>query len=384
MIFGQPLLERLMLTCERAGIKRFFIQSISAERDSLDAAMGRFAGRSNVAIIDSLAKLNEGPFGIAGTQSCLMITGNLVFSRSQLAALLNENEALPAEVVSLHSVPGDGSGTMLAGPLAKMVAGLNGRGVVTPAAYHLPFALNSRPEDCAEAEVRLAKSLRHETVATDGVLARLLDRRVSWRVSLRLARTAITPNQITVLNTLLGFFSAFLFATGGYWSRIFAAILFLVSVTFDGVDGEVARLKMAESKFGKTLDVLTDNIVNIAVFIGLMIGCYRASGSSAYFYLLGVLLIGFGLCAVSVNRALSLHGPEAEEWLGKIERLTGRDFAYILLILAIINQLPFFCWGAAFGTYVFALTLWWLTDRRTNQIRRSSRPGKSHAAAEEV
>jgi len=75
-----------------------------------------------------------------------------------------------------------------------------------------------------------------------------------------------------------------------------------------------------------------------------------------------VLLAGFGACAVSVSRAISAARDEAHRWISKVERATGRDFAYILVILAIFNRLYYFIWGAAFGMHVFAVSLWWLTD----------------------
>jgi phosphatidylglycerophosphate synthase len=121
---------------------------------------------------------------------------------------------------------------------------------------------------------------------------------------------------------------------------------------------------MVESEGGAKLDVLTDNIVHVAIFIGLMAGCYRSSHSSAYLYLLAILLAGFGFCAISVNRALSLTGEQAHKWIGAVERVTGRDFAYLVLVLALLNWLPVFAWSAAFGTWIFAFSLWWMTNRR--------------------
>jgi phosphatidylglycerophosphate synthase len=89
----------------------------------------------------------------------------------------------------------------------------------------------------------VARSIRDETKAKDAPLARWVDRRLSWRLSYCLARTALKPNHVTIVNTLLGFLSGYLF-TMGYSARVAGALLFLLVVTLDGGDGEVARLKM--------------------------------------------------------------------------------------------------------------------------------------------
>jgi hypothetical protein len=73
---------------------------------------------------------------------------------------------------------------------------------------------------------------------------------------------------------------------------------------------------------------------------------------------------GFALCGLGTYLALSINAKGAEQWLGQIDRISGRDFAYLLVILALVNRLGFFAWGAAFGTYVFAFILIWATYRR--------------------
>ncbi|HXR26075.1 MAG TPA: CDP-alcohol phosphatidyltransferase family protein [Candidatus Binataceae bacterium] len=401
-IFGRPLLERLMIQCSRAGVSRFIIEATPAEHETIRTALGSFGASPQVTIVDSLGAVDSWRDGINPWTPCLALRGNLVMAQSQLRRALSAYAMNPGRDLCFASADDDRGGTIQVGPLSHLMNGgitqgrlgsggvtdgdlgstgggveagirlMNGdlaagSGAMIPSVGYLPFALNGRPEDREEAELRLAKSVRIESLETDAVLARLVDRRLSWRLSYRLARTRVMPNQVTLANTALGFFCAAMLATTSYWMRLIGAALFLVSVTLDGVDGELARLRMVESEAGKKLDVTTDNIVHIAIFIGLMTGCYRSSHSSTYFYLLAILLTGFGLCAIAVNRAMSLTGAQAHKWIGAVERVTGRDFAYLVLVLALLNWLPVFAWGAAFGSWGFAFSLWWLTNRRRSR-----------------
>ena len=64
----------------------------------------------------------------------------------------------------------------------------------------------------------------------------------------RLAPTGITPNQITLATLVIAAGVAWLFARG--WLRIGVVIALVVGV-LDGVDGKLARLKIATSKLGE-------------------------------------------------------------------------------------------------------------------------------------
>jgi phosphatidylglycerophosphate synthase len=306
-------------------------------------------------------------------------SGNLVFAKSHLARILDAHAANPESVHRAESTDRDRGGEIFTGPIGQildaggMKTGDISASLALSASKLLPFALNGRPEDREEAELRLAKSIREESAHKDAPMARWVDRKISWRISYWLAtHTRVTPNMVTVANTIFGLACAWMFSVPNYWIRLFAAIFFLISITIDGVDGELARLKMVESDFGGTLDILTDNIVHAAVFIGLLVGCYRVEHSHAYLYLIPLLLGGFAMCAYATWRAFKVRGDQAAVWLDKVDRWSGRDFAYLLVALALLNRLEFFAWGAAFGSYVFALALIWITGRTESSMKTES------------
>jgi phosphatidylglycerophosphate synthase len=374
MIFGRPLLERLLLLCTREGVRRFIIETHDAPPNEIVRALGSFAGKPEITLVDDFRHFAADGDGLAAATPAIAFRGNLVLARSQLRRAIEAYAEAPSQRMHVDSTDADRGGAIELGPLATLLSDpATGVGSILTERGFLPFALNGRPQDRQEAELRLARSVRAESVYTDAPLAQMIDRRLSWRISYRLARLGVTPNLVTLANTALGVFCAFLFATTGYWNHLAGAILFLVSITIDGVDGELARLRMVESETGARLDVFTDNLVHVAIFIGLLVGCYRVSHDRAYFWLLGLLLSGFGACAISVNRALESAGDETERWIQRIEQATGRDFAYLLVVLAIIGKLLWFAWSTAFGVWIFAGALWLLTNRRSSRYHAGVR-----------
>jgi CDP-diacylglycerol---serine O-phosphatidyltransferase len=73
----------------------------------------------------------------------------------------------------------------------------------------------------------------------------------------RIPFRAMIPNAITVLALCFGLTGVSL-AVGGEWDKALAAIVF--AGVLDGIDGRIARLLRAQSRFGAELDSLSDNI----------------------------------------------------------------------------------------------------------------------------
>jgi CDP-diacylglycerol--serine O-phosphatidyltransferase len=68
---------------------------------------------------------------------------------------------------------------------------------------------------------------------------------------------AMIPNAVTALALCFGLTGVSL-AIGGEWDKALAAVVF--AGILDGMDGRIARLLRAQSKFGAELDSLSDNI----------------------------------------------------------------------------------------------------------------------------
>jgi len=81
----------------------------------------------------------------------------------------------------------------------------------------------------------------------------LIDERPARGIPFR----ALAPNAITALALCFGL-TGVRFAIGGEWDKALGSII--VAGILDGLDGRVARLLRANSKFGAELDSLSDNI----------------------------------------------------------------------------------------------------------------------------
>ena len=250
----------------------------------------------------------------------------------------------------------------------------------------LPYAIERGTGQTEISEAKLVAALPYQTEEKDGFLARHLDRRVSRFISKRLAHTRVAPNQITLAGVTIGLTGAFFLSRGGYWPQLIGSFLFLSFAVMDGVDGEVSRLRLLDSQFGYYLDMITDNVVNVAVFLGIAFGLYKDTGDGVYLKLLWFLLGGFGLCAISVYYNILRRSRDELKQSSRITRfmvlLTNSDFAYVVVASALIHRLNWFLVGTTVGTYFFAATLWVIglqekrrgSDRNPNPDIRENHP----------
>jgi phosphatidylglycerophosphate synthase len=359
-LFGKSLLERNLELCARAGITRFFIACNGIPRASIEHALGSFRNRPEVILLDSLDAATWSHLGLLDSVPCVALEGNLIFTSDQLTRLIRQHQAESERVVRLTSTGGDFTASMAVGRCADLIHQPTIGDAAASLGGLLPFALDGRPDDPAEAERRIGATLRHETAWKDGFLAHHLDRRISWRIALMLTRTRITANQVTLANAALGLFAAALIAIGGYWLPLLGVMLLMASITLDGVDGELARMKLSQSDFGGMLDAVTDSIVTYATFAGVAIAAARLGGRF-YFKLFGLFMIG---CALSGATAYWVARTRGKDSRALLEKLTSRDFVYAMIPFALLGRMDLMMWTAMLGSLIFPLVLWALTFRR--------------------
>ena len=216
------------------------------------------------------------------------------------------------------------------------------------------------------------RSLQSVQGTLDGFVDRYVNRRVSRPLSRLFMSLGFSPNTITLVSMVFGLMGAACFAMGSYRSGILGALLFQLAVILDCCDGEVARLTCAESRLGQELDLVSDNIVHMAVFAGIAWGAYTHEHSPVFAgYLplfLGAVAVGStGFSLWCVNRLKSLKA-NASYWRRLrqvyrtrfdfiLDRVANRDFSIVVLAFACFGVLPWFLWLVAAGTTFFAVVI---------------------------
>lgn len=227
--------------------------------------------------------------------------------------------------------------------------------------------------DLKEGEERLLNSLMSPK---DSWLTRKINRRISLSITKRLANTSILPNHITLFNLVLGLIGAAFMLPGTQFGFILGTLFFLLSSILDGCDGEIARLKFLQSRFGAWLDTSTDNVTHIAIFSAMTLGVSRATGSSFYIFLGALLVLGSLSSLIlsivgqqrlnknlgpifSGNRLQDFSRTESQKRLAIwLDRFANRDFAYLLVVLALADRMEWFLWAGAAGSLLFAFFLY--------------------------
>jgi len=175
-------------------------------------------------------------------------------------------------------------------------------------------------------EARLKLSLANR--ANDGFYSVLVLRRLSKPITALSIRLGISPNLITFLSLLIGFYSAYLLSQGQY---LFGALAFQLSLIVDCSDGEVARYTRKFSDFGRWFDASTDRVKEYLVYGAL---AYSASGNiwalaiivmalQTFRHLSDYTFAAISNARESVLEKRDIHDPDdgffASQWLGESE-----------------------------------------------------------------
>jgi phosphatidylglycerophosphate synthase len=239
------------------------------------------------------------------------------------------------------------------------------------------------PADLPRAERHLLRSLIKDT---EGFMSRHFDRRISLAISRRLAGTAVTPNMMTILSVAIGVFGALFFLSPQPLWQTAGALCFVLHSIVDGCDGELARLRFQESRWGGLLDFWGDNLVHVAVYTAIAVGWSRAMGQAWPLWVGALAIAGNLVSAAFVHlqtmRAARKDGPlftsvsQRSSRLSRVaDELSRRDFIYLVLILSAFGKAHWFLVMAAVGAPIYFLVLVGLA---LSERQRQPLPAENH------
>ena len=224
-------------------------------------------------------------------------------------------------------------------------------------------------EDIQKAETWLLKRL---VKSSESFMSRHVERPISLAISRRLVWTSLTPNAMTIISLAIGLLASPFFLSSQPGIQFIGGGLFLAHSILDGCDGELARLKFQESRWGGLLDFWGDNLVHISIFFCMGLGWSMSLQSSWPLWLSASAIAGTlgsawsvyrqmmqpklktGPLFISVVRSTTTRLSQIMDTLGR------RDFIYLVLLLSAFGKASWFLVPTAIGAPIFCTILLWL------------------------
>ena len=195
------------------------------------------------------------------------------------------------------------------------------------------------------------------------------DQRLASIMVRPLARTPVTPNQITAVTLLLALGAAYLFAQGDARAANWGAGLFVLARFLDHFDGELARLTGRKSRLGYYLDYIAGALSYTALFVGIGIGL-AAGPLGGWTYALGAAGAGSAIISLFINldidKQRELTDGEATGYPG-FAGFELEDGIYLIAPITWLGWLSPFFVLCGIGAAVYCLwSAWSLMKLRQN------------------
>ncbi len=401
---GLTTLERGILTMARAGVDRLLV----AVPPGLSAP-GRRVRRLDIDL--EIADWGDSPRTTFGpSEEVLILLGDHVHHHSSLTALVESGASGDGLVVQVSPAPGQeglsflppgvaagggdpglvSTGALLCdgslqphqlvgrgGPALEFLRGrAAGRGVRTTEGDP---SLWRRVEDRRGARQAKAMLFGQVTKKTSGPVSRHINARLSIPISKVLVETGLSPHLVTVLLVLTtGLAAAWLISDPEpYWRLALAGFLWQMAAVLDRCDGEIARVKLCESRFGAWFDTVTDNLAYVAAYAAFLKAAHGLHpGQPLYLYAgLSAVAAMFLSLGIMYHYALrtgsgslqnyivgfARHVPREEKGalyraLERYAFLSKRDsFAFVHFVFALLGAFDLIYLFTVGGLHLFAI-----------------------------
>lgn len=364
MLLGLPLLRRSVLAASRAGFERILVSTS-------DPAEAR--------------PLLDGTPATALPSGELLRPGRMVFLAANVLPhpkWLRTLLAIPIEPGQMY-LDADVVAVIEAADSQEILSVLS-RGLRSSDLFsmlrqsfktiHQPLDQKGRlvlaaPQDVLKGEDWLLRGLVKET---DGFMSRHVERRLSLAITRRLVSTRMTPNTMTAVSVGIGLLGAPFFLSSRPAYQLAGALLVLLHSILDGCDGELARLRFQESRWGGLFDFWGDNAVHATVFLCMAVGWSLAT-QAAWPLLWGAVAVAGSLgsagfiyrCTMKNQRSggplfNSIVRSPTTALSRLLDFLARRDFIFLIVLLSAFGKAEWFLVLVAAGVPVFFVLLLWI------------------------
>ena len=370
-IAGVTAFKRLIFSLQRAGIENFIIfeqNSTLSQQHSIETTIksdSRFKSNlqwhslHNDSFSDNLNSIKLLP----KLKKVLLVEGDLVTTSELIKGFINSSNALePIAITGLFNENrnSDGIYLLLPSDVENYLRFGSLKKEVTPVHLSGPWFFRKRIK-YSESTQSIEKGILDEhKLHYHQFMDIWVNSIFSIKISSLLVKTFLTPNQITILGLFIGLASGILFAQGNYWNTLIGGVLLSITAILDCCDGDVARLKFMESDFGENLDTACDNIINIFIFIGIMLGVARYDGLIQALIPFALVMFGGGWIFYLIYFPKGGKGSYFTNtpMYNIIQILASRNFIYVILLFCIFNKLNWFLWIAGIGSIVFGFFIY--------------------------
>ena len=168
----------------------------------------------------------------------------------------------------------------------------------------------------------------------DGSISKYINRPISQWMTSKIIDYPLTPNQISIAVFFISVFSGLIISIEGYFFLLLGALLAQLSSILDGCDGEIARLKLLESKFGGWFDRVLDRYSDLFILMGLTFHTYFIHKTLTVFFI-GFIVVGGKIIssytAFVYDTVVSAHNNFR----------IGRDLIIFIILIGALFNIPY-------------------------------------------
>lgn len=187
---------------------------------------------------------------------------------------------------------------------------------------------------------------------SDSFFTHLFARSISRHLTPIIAKTSITPLQVTIIGLIIGLYAAYTGSNPDWAYGILAAFLIELSHILDCVDGELARLTGRGSPFAASLDPISDRMKDMAIIYAACIqSIHMEVFNLSEFNIFSITFLTIGLWFLYMYIVDAYLNPARKKI--QLEKITSKTKIYLGLYDLFIYGSIIFCLLNLFEYFIF-------------------------------